>query len=463
MYQTAYTAPYCALIASFYIWIYGFCKRFIEKFQGICEGTQMVGRKFSFDIFSDRVNLRSSLSRSPLKTAMWLIVLFFCVVPLAHAQGTGNISGYVRDPTGAALPGTTVTAVMNEQHTTRTQKTDAQGFYNFVAMPPGHYTITFEAQGFRREVRSNVELTVSQNARADAQLTVGAVRSEVRVSSTVPLVDTTSNTLSGLVDDRRVVDLPLNGRNVMTLAGILPGVTNVSAPQTMVQGDGIRGGPEMDVNGGLPNAAVYTFDGAFFNNPSRNTGLNFPPPDAVAQFRMLTSNFSAEYGHNAGAQVEVVSKAGTDQFHGAVWEFLRNNALNAKDYFAPNVPVLKENQFGGAIGGPIIRRKLYFFGSYQGLIIHQQALSTVALVPSAAERSGDFTGSGATLFDPTDPITGLPLTGPNGAPCVAGNVINPGCISPVAVNLLKYVPQSPSGTITSLASSPILSNLGISG
>ena len=320
-----------------------------------------------------RFHFRSFFKKfAPIRNSQWpplaktarLIVVFLAIGPVALAQGTGNISGYVRDSSGVALSGATVTAVMTEQSTTRTAQTDARGFYNLVAMPTGHYVITFEAPGFKREVRSNVELTVSQNTRADAQLSIGAVQSEVHVSSTVPLVDTTSNTLSGLVDDRRVVDLPLNGRNVMTLAGILPGVTNVSAPQT--QSDA-RGGPEMDVNGSLPNASVYIFDGAFFNNPSRNTGINMPPPDAIAQFRMLTSNFSAEYGHNSGAQIEVVSRAGTDHFHGAAWEFFRNDYLNAKDYFASSVPSLKENQFGAAIGGPIIRRQVLLFRLLSGV------------------------------------------------------------------------------------------------
>ncbi len=416
----------------------------------------MICSKFLFQSYSNGCGSWQNRRQLPLVAVATLLFLL-SIAPMAFGQGTGNISGYVRDASGAALPGTSVTAVMTEQQTTRTSKTDAQGFYNFIALPAGHYTITFENKGFQRQVLSNVELTVSQNARADAQLTVGAVKSQVNVTSTVPLVDTTSNTLSGLVDDRRVVDLPLNGRNIMSLAAILPGVTNVSAPQTMSDA---RSGSEMNVNGSLPNATVYTFDGAYFNNPSRNTGLNLPPPDAIAQFRMLTANFSAEYGHSSGAQVEVVSRAGTDSFHGAAWEFLRNDAFNARGYFASKVPSEKQNQFGAAIGGPIIRRKAFFFGSYQGLINHGQATSVQATVPSAAERSGNFTGSGTRLFDPKDPITGRPLTDANGNPCVVGNVIAPGCISPVAVNVLKYIPQSASGTVTSLASSPVLNNTG---
>ncbi len=418
----------------------------------------MISSKFILRPSSNGFVSRLILRRSWLAITSSLLVLLLTTVPMAFAQGTGNISGYVRDASGGALPGTTVTAVMAEQSTTRTAQTDTQGFYNFIALPSGHYTITFEAKGFQREVRSNVELTVSQNARADAQLTVGAVQSEVHVSSTVPLVDTTSNTLSGLVDDRRVVDLPLNGRNIMSLASILPGVTNVSAPQTMSDA---RGGPEMNVNGSLPNATVYTFDGAYFNNPSRNTGLNLAPPDAIAQFRMLTTNFSAEYGHSSGAQVEVVSRAGTDSFHGSAWEFLRNDAFNAKDYFLRTVPSLKQNQFGGAIGGPILKRKAFFFGSFQRLVVHGNTEGSQAQVPTAAQRNGDFTGSGTTLVDPLDPITGLPLTDSSGTPCVVGTRITPGCINPVAVNLLKFIPQSASGTVTEIGPSPTTDNTGM--
>src|SRR6185312_14424579 len=144
----------------------------------------------------------------------------------------------------------------------------------------------------------------------------------------------------------------------------------------------------------------------------------------------------------------------------AAWEFLRNDALNAKDYFATKVPSQKQNQFGGVVGGPILKRKVFFFASYQGLTNHQQAVSVQALVPSAAERGGDFTALSTKLVDPTDAITGLPLTDPNGNPCVSGNIIAPGCISPVAVNLLKYVPESPTGTVVALAASPISDQLG---
>ena len=157
------------------------------------------------------------------------IALIFCalMVGTLHAQVTGNISGYVRDPSGAAIPNATVTATMVEQQTVRTAQTDAEGSYSFQAMPPGHYDIAFESQGFQRQLSSGQQLTVGQNLRVDAALVVGSVNTAVEVGSSAPLVDTVSTGLSGLIDDRRVVDLPLNGRNVISLARILPGVLNV--------------------------------------------------------------------------------------------------------------------------------------------------------------------------------------------------------------------------------------------
>jgi hypothetical protein len=370
----------------------------------------------------------------------------------ASAQtAVGNISGYVRDASGAGVPGATVTARMTEQQLVRSTTSDSEGFYTLPAMPPGTYELSFEGKGFQRQTQTGVTLTVNQNLRADAALQIGAVETQVTVSGTAPLVDTTSPTLSGLIDDRRVVDLPLNGRNIIGLARILPGVLNVEAPQQL--GDA-RGGPEMNVNGGRANMNFFTLNGGYFTNPSRNTGMNYPPPDAVQEVRILTHNFAAEYGRNPGSQVIVLSRAGTNDFHGSAWEFLRNDALNARNFFSERVPALKQNQFGVAAGGPIVRDKLFVFGSYQGLRDRREAQSVQAFVPSAAERTGDFSGSGVTLTNAVDPNTRRPFTDAAGNPCVAGNRIIPSCISPVARNLLEFVPSAPGGAISSLASSP---------
>ncbi|HYI93777.1 MAG TPA: TonB-dependent receptor, partial [Bryobacteraceae bacterium] len=387
-------------------------------------------------------------SAAVVLAAGWFLGL---VSPIRAQTATANINGYVRDSTGAIVPNAGVTARMTEQQLVRTAETNSEGFYQLLALPPGTYDVTVEAKGFQRQTQTGLQLTVNQNLRVDANLQVGAVETQVTIDAAAPLVDTTSATMSGLIDDRRVVDLPLNGRNVIGLARILPGVLNVSAPQQM---NDARGGPGMNVNGGRSNMNLFTLNGGYFNNPSRNTGMNFPPPDAVQEVRILTHNFAAEYGRNPGSQVNVVSRAGTNQFHGSAWEFLRNDAMNARNFFADRVPDLKQNQFGVAAGAPIIKDKVFIFGTYQGLRDRREAQSVEAFVPSAAQRAGDFTGSSVTLTNAIDPITNLPFTDGSGNPCVSGNRIATGCISPVATNLLKYVPISPTGEINSLAASP---------
>jgi hypothetical protein len=378
-------------------------------------------------------------------------VLITGMVPLRGQTATGNITGYVRDSSGAAVPKATVTARMVEQQFVRTAEVNAEGFYNLIALPPGTYGVTVESAGFQKQVQTGLELTVNQNLRVDATLQVGAVETQVTIEAAAPLVETTSPTLSGLIDDRRVVDLPLNGRNVIGLARILPGVLNVNAPQQL--GDA-RGGPEMNVNGGRANMNLFTLNGGYFNNPSRNTGMNYPPPDAVQEVRILTHNFAAEYGRNPGSQVNVVSRAGTNDFHGSAWEFLRNDVLNARNFFSSRVPDQKQNQFGAAAGGPVVRDKIFVFGTYQGLRDRREAQTVEALVPSAAERAGNFTGSGVALTNPVDPVTKRPFTDAAGNPCVAGNRIAAGCISSVATKFLSYVPVSPTGLVSSLAASP---------
>jgi len=395
-------------------------------------------------------NLRLYFPRS---TEGVLLIALILVPVTLRAQVTGTISGYVTDPSGSSIAGARVSASSLAQGFTQRGQTNSEGFYNFSAIPPGVYTLTAQQSGFQELVRADVEVTVGQNVRADFKLQLGTVTQQVTVTGAPTLVDTRSAAVSGLVDDRRIVDLPLNGRNVIALAETVPGVLAVSAPQQVFA---TIEGMTMDVNGGRDNMNLFLLDGGYFNNPRRNTGMIFPPPDAVQEFRIETQNFSAEYGHNPGSEVLVISKAGTNQFHGDAWEFLRNDALNARNFFASTVPGLKENQFGATTGGPVKKDKLFFFGSYEGLRIRPQAVGQVSYVPSVAERSGDFTSllPNTVLTDPIDPLTGNPFVDSGGNPCVSANIINPNCISPAAGDLLKYVPETPTGTLVSLASTP---------
>lgn len=378
-------------------------------------------------------------------------VVLACLVPACTAQVAGSISGYVRDHSGAAIPAASITAKSLEQQLTRTTATDNTGFYNLLAIPPGTWEVTAAADGFERQTQGGVRLSLAESLRLDVDLKVGSIQSEVTVSSMATLVNTTSQTLSGLVDDRRVQDLPLNGRNVMALARILPGVLNVSAPQEM---GNTRAGPNLSVNGGRSVNNNFTFNGANFTHFGQTTGLNFPPPDAVQEIRIQTHNFTSEYGNNSGSQVTITSKAGTNQLHGSAWEFLRNEKLNARSFFQPRRPTSRQNQAGAAGGGPIKRDRLFGFGYYQKLWNRPESGSSQTLVPTDAERAGNFTGA-AAIRNINDPLTGRPLTDPTGAPCVAGNIVARGCISKSSQSILdRYIPRSATGSYVTLFPTP---------
>ena len=394
--------------------------------------------------------MHSMLSRRQLLLPLAACLLWVC--PTLHAQVAGRINGYVKDPSGASVVGATVRAVSMEQQLTRAVVTDGTGYYNLLAMPPGTYQVSVESPGFERQVQTGVALTQGQTLRLDMEIKVGAVQAEITVTSQAVLVNTTSQTLSALVDDRRVQDLPLHGRNVMGLAAILPGVTEVNAPQEMANS---RDGPYMVVNGGRGEDNNFTFNGANFTHFANTTGVNYPPPDAVQEIRIQTHNFSSEYGNSAGSQVSVTSKAGTNSFHGSAWEFLRNTRLNARSFFQPRRAASRQNQAGGALGGPIKRDKLFFFGYYQKLWNRPESGSSVALVPTAAQRTGDFSALSARLRNPTDALTGQPLLDSTGRPCVNNNIISPSCIDPAAKTMLeRFVPQSPTGSVVSMVPTP---------
>ena len=226
------------------------------------------------------------------------------------------------------------------------------------------------------------------------------------MTAEAPLVDSRSSVVGTLIDSRRVSELPTNGRNVVSLAALLPGVTQVTAPQTFT---GDRDGPTVSISGSRPTQNSFLFDGAHFNALFRNSGLNYPPPDALQEVKVLMNSFSAEYGRNAGAIFNVVTRSGTNDLHGSAWEFLRNHNLNARNFFAPSdKPRLIQNQYGGALGGPIRKNKLFLFGSYEGLRVRPATLLTSTFPLTAAERAGDFSSVSAAV---RDPLTGQAFPG----------------------------------------------------
>ena len=332
-------------------------------------------------------------------------VFWACSTPLLFAQGTGTIHGNVKDPSGLSIPSIQVTAILEERGTRRSVATNAEGSYVVPLLPIGTYVITVEGPGFKQFRQTGITLDANDNVRVDAMLEVGQVNERVTVTGEAPLVDSRSSVIGTLIDSRRVTELPINGRNVIALAQLLPGVSQLNAPQTVARN---YSGSTVSVAGSRANQNLLLFDGAHFNDTFRNTGFNYPPPDALQEVKVLTNSFSAEYGRNAGSVFNVISRSGTNDIHGSVWEFLRNHKLNARNFFAPSEkPQLIQNQFGGAAGGPIRKNKLFVFGAYESLRVRQATLASGAFPLTAEERAGDFSTAKAIK----DPLSNLTFPG----------------------------------------------------
>jgi hypothetical protein len=268
------------------------------------------------------------------------------------------------------------------------------------------------------------------------------------VTAQAALVDTRSSQTTATIDDRRIVDLPLRNRNVFALAATLPGVLSVSAPDNSDLGD-TRTGPTMNVNGGRANMNYNRFNGTYFNKPSRNTGINVPPPDAIQEFKIQTSNFAADSGRNPGANITIVSKSGTNEFHGAAWEFLRNDNLNARSFFQTAKPQLIQNQYGASAGGPVRRDKAFAFGTFEITDDRRQAVATSALPPTRNEVNGDFSHL----------LPGRQLVNPADNTLFPGNRIPTSLIDAAARRVLEFVPVVASGSLQALGVNPRDANL----
>jgi carboxypeptidase family protein len=356
-----------------------------------------------------------------------LLAMMFCSSLFGQTKAT--ISGYTKDPSGAVVTGVAITVSNEQTGAKRSVTSDETGFYQVLNLTSGVYMIDAEASGFKRYRSTGLTLTVDQNLRSDIALDIGQVTESVQVSANTMLVDTRSSEQSATIDDRRIVDLPLSGRNVFSLAKTLPGVLGVSAPDN-TDATSSRVGPAMNVNGGRANMNYERFNGTYFNHPSRNTGFSVPPPDAVQEFRIQTSNFAADSGRNPGANITVVSKQGTNQLHGALWEFVRNDHLNARNFFDTQKPKVKKNQYGGAAGGPIKKEKVFLFGTFEMNTDRSQASATGATPPSTAELAGDFSylNGRKQLLNPFD---NTPF--PN-------NQIQRSLFDPASLTVLKFVP-----------------------
>ena len=389
-----------------------------------------------------------------------LISLLICLPAFAQSTG-GRILGRVADPSGAVLANVKVTLTNEATAVTRTAQTNSSGDYVFVEVVPGVYDVSFEQAGFKQNLQKSVKVEVNQVVTLNQTLQIGEQKETVEVSSEAPLVDTTSTQLGAVVNDRAITQLPLNQRDTYQFLSLQPGV------QSQVGADLYYGGSStgaVSVNGGRGRANNFSVNGGDANDMFVNLPTVQPSPDTVQEFRVLTNNFDAEYGRNSGSVVNVVTKSGTNQFHGNVYEFNRNKSLNSKGYFDTSKPAFILNQFGGTLGGPIKKDRTFFFGSYEGRRQVRGFSGDVVAVPDALERQGNFSeGPQFTGVIGNQTVADVLNTRANGQCAAAisaaggatpaagvayssifpGNVIPTSCQDPVAVDLLQqFVPAA---------------------
>jgi hypothetical protein len=373
---------------------------------------------------------------------MVLVLLILMGLPgRIFAQVTGTITGTVTDETGAVVPDATITITnMNTGVVTRTLQTTSAGVYVAEALPVGTYSVNVRAQGFQSATQSNIALNVADRLAVNFALKVGQITQHIEVTALPPVVETESGEQSQIVSTRQITEIPILGRNFLLLQQLVPGASRTAGDE---MGKSFYASRGYAINGLNETKTGYQLDGVQNTDMgNQSSTLTNPGPDVLAEFKVLTSNYSAKYGVAGGANILAVTKAGTKEFHGDVWEFVRNDKFSANNFFlnragAPKAP-LRYNDYGYTIGGPLYipnhyntdKSKTFFFWS-QNWIKQRTASPVNAATPTEAMRQGDFTGFGP-LKNPTDPATGQPMTDAQGNPCVGGvnmDRINPNCIN----------------------------------
>ena len=369
---------------------------------------------------------RRGSSISAASGALLLLLQLALPVP---AQTTGSVLGQVSDPSGAAVGAAPVKAENLETGFVRQTSTNEEGSYLIPSLPLGSYRLTIEAPGFKTFTQSGITLGVNQNARVDVQLELGAVSETVRVEAEALAADTQSSAVGETIDRARVRSLPLNGRNVLALAQLLPGVG--TAENINIVNSNARTGPVVTVSGSRQGGNNIQLDGTSMVQLMYSRGVNLPNPDAIREFKVLTNTYSAEYGRAYGGVFLGVTQSGTNEIHGSLFEYLRNDNLNARNFFSERKPKLTQNQFGGSLGGPLVKNRLFLFGSYQGVRIREEGGQTTFFPPTEAELRGDFSASPEPIVDPD---TGAPF--PN-------NVIPAERLDPAGISFAEfYIPPA---------------------
>ena len=366
-----------------------------------------------------------------------IIVRFACGI--VWAQATSQIQGIMQDSSGAVIPGVEVKATQTETGIVRTALTGEDGRYVLPNLPIGPYRLEVNMAGFSPYVQTGIVLQVASIPAVNITLQLGAVSEQIQVEANTALVETQTTSVGAVIENQRILELPLNGRNPVELIQL----AGAAVPAGKVGTAGMPGGLNIAVAGGMLNGVGYFLDGIPHNNPYDATNLPFPFPDALQEFKVETSTQTASSGvHSAGA-VNAVVKSGTNDFHGSAFEFLRNGKMNARNFFATRRDTLKRNQYGGTFGGPIVKDKAFFFGGYQGTITRSDPVDRTGFVPTARMLQGDF--SGCNFGQLRDPFTGANY---------ANNQIPPAQFSPQALAVVKYLPQA-TGSCGQAAFGPI--------
>jgi hypothetical protein len=364
----------------------------------------------------------------------------------AFAQTTtASIRGVVYDETGAVISGASVVATNETTGLSRSTISGENGAYLLSSLPVGIYTLTVEKEGFKRERLGGIILQVTQIAELNPKLSVGAISESVEVSTEAPLVNTTTPEIGDVIENRQIVELPLNGRQFLQLAQLSAGVTT-SPGGSFGQLLAGANGPRITSNGGREDQNYFTLDGVNATDAFYHTLTISPSVDAIQEFKVETSLFSAESGVLGGALVNIVVKSGTNSLHGSVYEFLRNDHLDARNFFDIEKPPFRQNQYGFSVGGPILKNRTFFFGNFEGLRI-RKGLTAGASVPTAAQRRGDLSSFPGPI---KDPLTGGPF--PN-------NIIPANRIDPASAEILGFIPlPNSSNPGRNLISTPSLKN-----
>ena len=380
-----------------------------------------------------------------LKNIACLLITIAISFSVVAQQITGNIRGSVVDPSGAVVQAATVTAKQTETGLARVATTNHEGAYLLVELPVGHYQMEVEAPGFKKYLQEGISLNVNETATVPVHLAVGTETQRVEVQSDAQSIQSTVSTLGKVVLERELLDLPLNGRNFSQLGLLQPGVVPIT-PGLAEAGGSLRDGQAYAVNGQRPESNNFLIDGANNFNGVDGGFVLKPPIDAITEFKIITHNASAEFGHSTGSTTNIITRSGTNAWHGAAWEFLRNDAMDARNFFAERVEPLKQNQFGGSLGGPLRKDKTFLFGYYEGFRNRQGETERVT-VPSLKERVGDFSEmctEGFTAGFCNNPAHRL-MNFFSGQPYSNNQLPSPS-INSISENLLDFFPRPNDGT-----------------